>query len=438
MRPLYFVLRIFVGWSLNLFYREVKVINKPKSFFNPTIFASNHAAAFMDPLVIATFNRAIVFFMTRSDIFNRKTNPWLHGMHMLPIYRQQDGVDTKEKNKEVFAACTKVLHSKRSPLIFAEGFTDDVFVRRLKPLKKGALRMGFGALEACDWKNEINVAAVGVNYCSPNRLRSDILIANSEKIRLNDYQKEYEENPDKVITELTLELENRLKAQLTHVENEAFCIFHEDIMAVTGKGMHPTVERHNIPLEKRWRYSKNLAKHLNKLGEDLPENLKSLQNDLRNFRLSLSKNNIKVDNLDSANWSIFDVTWRLIYTVLLAPFALLGLIHVFPIKFFVKKWVEKTMKRPVFWGSTKAVVGMFGVCLFNVILIFGLSAFFEIPLLFSWIYFLSIGFFYLALLTFRTKFSLIKNALTKRKLLKEKNVQRIELNQRINQFFNLD
>ena len=233
-------------------------------------------------------------------------------------------------------------------------------------------------------------------------------------------------------------MENRLKAQLTHVENEAFCIFHEDIMAVTGKGMHPTVERHNIPLEKRWRNSKNLAKHLNKLGEDLPENLKSLQNDLRNFRLSLSKNNIKVDNLDTANWSIFDVTWRLIYTVLLAPFALLGLIHVFPIKFFVKKWVEKTMKRPVFWGSTKAVVGMFGVCLFNVILIFGLSAFFEIPLLFSWIYFLSIGFFYLALLTFRTKFSLIKNALTKRKLLKEKNVQRLELNQRINQFFNLD
>jgi hypothetical protein len=437
MRPLYLVLRIFVGWTVKLFYRDIKVLNKPKNFFNPTIFVSNHSAAFMDPLVIATFNRAIVFFMTRSDVFTKKTRPWLHGMHMLPIYRQQDGVDTKEKNKEVFEACTKVLHSKRSPLIFAEGFTDDVFVRRLKPLKKGAVRMGFGALEACDWKNEINIAAVGVNYSAPNRMQSDILFSNSEKIRLNDFREDYELNPDKVVSELTERIEAMLQNQLTHIENEDWCVFHEDIMALTGKGMFPTIEHHDLPLEQRWIYSKNLADWLNQFEKDLPEDIAHLKADLRDFRLSIAKENLKMDHLLTLKWSFFDFAWRTLYCIVLAPFSLLAMLHVLPMKQLVKNWVEKKMKRPVFWGSTKAVVGLFLVAFFNILLLSILSILFDIPVIFTIIYLFSIGFFYQSYLNCRDKLNLMYVSLWKRKLLREKNVERDELMKRISKLIKL-
>jgi 1-acyl-sn-glycerol-3-phosphate acyltransferase len=97
----------------------------------------------MDPLAVASLRRPIVFFMTRSDVFTSFTKPFLWAAHMLPIYRQQDGVDTKDENTRVFAKCTNILSFGRNLLIFGEGFTDDVFIRRLKPIKKGAIRIGF-------------------------------------------------------------------------------------------------------------------------------------------------------------------------------------------------------------------------------------------------------------------------------------------------------
>ena len=46
---------------LKLYFRNVKVINKPPKY-GKTIYVSNHAASFMDPLVIAAFNRSVVFY----------------------------------------------------------------------------------------------------------------------------------------------------------------------------------------------------------------------------------------------------------------------------------------------------------------------------------------------------------------------------------------
>ena len=82
-----------------------------------------------------------------------------------------------------FKKSSEILLRKRSILIFGEGLTDDVFIRRLKPLKKGAVRIGFTALESCKWTQDIYISTVGCNYSNPAKFRSDVLIRNSEKIR---------------------------------------------------------------------------------------------------------------------------------------------------------------------------------------------------------------------------------------------------------------
>ncbi|NBR14012.1 MAG: hypothetical protein EBU01_05440, partial [Crocinitomicaceae bacterium] len=173
MRILYILFYPFISLTILLFYKRIKSVNKPKAIFNRTVYASNHAASFMDPLVVATSNRAVVYFMTRSDVFTTISKPFLWAFHMLPIYRQQDGVDTKEKNAEVFQKCTDALAAKKNLLIYPEGLTDDVFIRRLKPIKKGAVRIGFIALESNNWKEKVYVAAIGCNYMYPNAMRSE-------------------------------------------------------------------------------------------------------------------------------------------------------------------------------------------------------------------------------------------------------------------------
>ena len=84
-------------------------------------YVSNHAASFMDPLVIQAFNRSVVYFMTRSDVFTSFTKPIFWVAHMLPIYRQRDGVNTRRK-------ILKYLKNVRKPYSgietfdFGEGF----------------------------------------------------------------------------------------------------------------------------------------------------------------------------------------------------------------------------------------------------------------------------------------------------------------------------
>ena len=116
---------------------------------------SNHQGSFMDPLFIASQRKPIVFFMTRSDVFNKFSRPFLWAAHMLPIYRQRDGVDTKVKNAKIFEKTNVVLNGNRNILIFGEGFTDDRIQRRLHPIKKGPARIGFSALEYTNWNKEI-------------------------------------------------------------------------------------------------------------------------------------------------------------------------------------------------------------------------------------------------------------------------------------------
>lgn len=371
MRFFYFILFITLQYSLRIFYPRIKIVNSPKKFFGRTIYVSNHAASFMDPLVIGGLRMPIVFFMTRSDVFTPLTKPFLWAAHMIPIYRQHDGVDTKNANEKVFEKCNKVLSFGRNLLIFGEGFTDDVFIRRLKPVKKGAVRIGFGALDAMHWKKKVYIAAVGCNYSDPNEMRSDLLLATSNRICLNDYRQAYLENPVKTITEVTKLVEKLMREQITHVENKAWCEFHENVMKLTRKGMNATHRDSKIPLVTRWHYSQKLANWLNAQTETQLEHLSELKHEMNRYFALLKKLRIH-DNYvyESATSNQLKRGKELLLLVVLAPAAVLGLIHCGIPYFFIKRFVEKSFKRPVFWGSVKLLLGMIVIGLLNIPFIF--------------------------------------------------------------------
>jgi hypothetical protein len=321
----------------------------------------------MDPLLLATFNRAVVFFMTRSDVFTAFTRPIFWMAHMLPIYRQRDGVNTKTKNQEVFKKSSEVLLKKRSLLIFGEGVTDDVFIRRLKPLKKGAVRIGFTALESCNWTQDIYLATVGCNYSSPGQFRSDVVIRNSEKLRLNDFRTEFESNPNKIIKELTVRLEGMLENDLIHVQDEESAEFTEQMMLIQRKGM-PMFEEDTTPLLERWDYANNLVEDFNKN----PEKYASLRKPVAQYF-----NNLKHRKLDDQK--LFDAKnnpvslLAYLNQVLLLPIALFGAIHCGLFYFAIKRFVEAKFRRPVFWASTKLVMMILILGILN------LSLFFLLP-----------------------------------------------------------
>lgn len=415
-----------------LFYRKIVSINKPKFRFNRTIYAGNHAASFMDPLVVATNNRSVLYFMTRSDVFTTFSKPFLWAFHMLPIYRQQDGVDTKEKNAEVFQKCTDALAAKKNLLIYPEGLTDDVFIRRLKPIKKGAIRIGFIALEASNWKEKVYVSAIGCNYTYPNAMRSELLISNSDPICLNDYRTEYEANSYQVIADLTDKVEVLMKAQITHIEREEWSEFHEQIMIISGKGMNYLTYDKSLSLELRWKYSQKLANWLNTFSEMIPVEIESLKSQLSTYFEQLKNSEILDCDLKAKKENSYNSFLNLISIIALFPFATLGALHCYLPYRFIKNFVEKKFKRSVFWGSTKMVLGMFILSLFNVPIVAVLTNYLDQPFWIGLIYFALISMFWLSFVSIKLKINqFVRMSKIKRFNTNELVLMRQELEERI-------
>lgn len=401
MRFLYLLLYFILPYSLRLYYPKQRVVNNPRKHFGRTIYVSNHSASFMDPLIVGSLLRPIVFFMTRSDVFTKALKPILWMAHMLPIYRQHDGEDTKSKNDETFKKCTQILKGNRNLLIFGEGFTDDVFIRRLKPVKKGAARIAFGSLEAMNWEKEVSIAAVGINYGDPNYLGGSVLVSTSNPICLNDYKAEYLANPSRVVNEITKRIELDLQAQITHVENVDWVFFHEHVSRLQRNGMHPEDPIRKISLLQKWKNSKALAAWMNaqKLNEN--QELVALKSELDAFFKKTKKLKIKDSYLRKIEENESNLL-PLISLILLFPLMLLGAIHCYLPYKVTKSFTEKSFKRAVFWSSVKMMLGAVAFGIFNIPLVLLLNYFVFIPFFYDlktinlfipWVYYFTIPIF---------------------------------------------
>lgn len=312
----------------------------------------------MDPIMLGALSKSIFNFMTRSDVFKWWLKPFLWLAHMLPIYRQHDGENTQEKNKTVFNRVNRTLANGRNILIFGEGFTDDTPIRGLKPIKKGAVRMGLTALEGCNWEKKIYLASIGINYTDRNTIGSEIVVEFGAQICLNDYRKEFEENTAKTINEVTKKLEGMMQDCVIYVADKSNYAFIENIMQITRKGFNHANHDDTIALKARFEYSKKLAHWINENASEENEAIAQLKKEL-NAYFALEKrmhlqDRFVVGNADPAT---FNRTKELLLLLTTWPVAILGALQGFIPYILAKKLTEKIMKRKVFWGSVKMLLG---------------------------------------------------------------------------------
>jgi hypothetical protein len=296
--------------------------------------------------------------MARSDVFKWWLKPIVWAAHMLPIFRQHDGEDTKTANQDSFNAVNRSLAKGSNILIFGEGFTDDVPIRGLKPVKKGAVRMGFNALEAINWSKKIYLCALGINYTDRNTIGSDFLLVNGNKICLNDYKDAFHQSPNKVINELTKLLETQMRECITYVADKNWYSFHENVMQITRKGMNHQNHDASIPLKDRWEYSRRLANWMNEQPLNEREDLVALRKDLDGY-FNLEKRMKLQDRfvLAKERPELKNRSKELLILLTLWPLALIGAVHGLVPYIAAKKFTEKAFGRKVFWGSVKMMLG---------------------------------------------------------------------------------
>jgi 1-acyl-sn-glycerol-3-phosphate acyltransferase len=371
MRPVYFFLRIILPYSMRVFFRKVVTLHSGKQFKERTIFVCNHPSAFMDPLSVANFQWAIIHFMTRSDVFKPWLRPITWACHMVPVYRlAEDGKENMEKNIASFREAINVLKNKKSLIMFGEGYTDDVFIRSLKPMKKGPARIGFSAMVDTNWEMDVLIRVAGVNYTDPKYFRSDCLVSMGKIIHLKEYRDLYLENPNRAITQLTREIEKSLQDEITYVKDKSLAPFVEHIQIISRLGMNQFCYDPSLALQERFEYSRTLARVVNERYDINKPEWSVLKSDLESYFAEQEKANVDENWVyQYAKKNSRNLGLRFLYLVLMFPVFLVGLVHGFIPYIITKVLVEKAFKRDVFWSGVKMIIGSALATLYNLPLI---------------------------------------------------------------------
>jgi 1-acyl-sn-glycerol-3-phosphate acyltransferase len=191
MTFIYRFLKVFVRSGMQCYFKKVKIEgleNLPKDA--PFIIAPNHQNALIDPLIPACFLPIPIHYLTRSDVFNKWTNPLLKAVNMMPIYRIRDGYAKLSQNDAVFEACKELFEANQAVLIFPEGNHGEHYY--LRSLSKGISRLAIQS--QLQLEQPLKIVPIGLNYFSHQEPRSTVIMVVGKPIEVKEYLQGYEEN----------------------------------------------------------------------------------------------------------------------------------------------------------------------------------------------------------------------------------------------------
>ncbi|MCF6306486.1 MAG: 1-acyl-sn-glycerol-3-phosphate acyltransferase [Flavobacteriaceae bacterium] len=208
------IVQFYLTVGIKFYYKKFDVVyleKIPKD--KAVIYLSNHQNALLDPLLITIKSTRGKFFLTKAAVFkNPIVAKILNSFQMLPIYRIIDGVDTVQKNKEIFTFCSKLLSKKKSIILFPEGSHN--LKRKVRPLKKGFLRIIEETLQTYP-NTEIIIVPIGVNYQNPIEWGDSMSVYFGNHISANNYWTDNQLDFNKLSKDVT----SNMKQLTTHIES---------------------------------------------------------------------------------------------------------------------------------------------------------------------------------------------------------------------------
>ena len=207
----YHFLRNYLKFYGYIYFRDIKIYGKnniPKK--GGLLFSPNHQSAFIDPVLVASYNSGKILSLTRSDVFGGPLQWFLDAMEMLPIYRLRNGYSNLKKNEEIFEKCYEVLGKGKKMQMFSEGGLHTEYY--LKRISKGSSRIAYNAQKKYPNQN-IYIIPVGINYGNHEKPRCSIQLVFGKAIKIKEYMNANNlesENINNIRDSLQIEMENCL------------------------------------------------------------------------------------------------------------------------------------------------------------------------------------------------------------------------------------
>lgn len=208
---LYLLVRPIARYVLRYYYRNIDLTgleNIPKNA--AVILAANHPTAFIEPCILACFQPRTLWFLARGNLFkNRFYNTMLAAVHILPVFRLEDGGYGRLKdNFGTFDACFRALSKGKAIMNLAEGRC--IHEKALRPIRKGTARLALGAMQRDSTLTEVYIVPVGCNFTHADRVRDQVMIRFGEPILASGFMDEFRSSEATAIKNLTSHLRSRL------------------------------------------------------------------------------------------------------------------------------------------------------------------------------------------------------------------------------------
>lgn len=346
-----------IGYPYKYYYSQFEIAgweNVPTD--KPVLFAISHRNAFMDSLAFVNTKGTQVWQLARGDAFSKPAMARLfYFFHMLPLWRERDGVDTKSENQPTFDACADLLLNNAMVGIYPEG--NCVNEDHIRPLKKGICRIAFLAGERSDFTADVHIIPVGVMYTGADKFKQWQLIHFGKPIMLAEYYAQYQQNNAQAINILKEDIESAMKATASHVQHGPF---HHDIVALSHVYARQRVlsRGEKYTPYKKFLAEKEIVPKLEALNTQDHDALKHLVHDFHAYRDALKQHNFRENTFDTSRHHPFTLVTMALYFVLMFPFALFGAVVNYIPYMIPHIFVQKKIKQQIFVSSAQYVIGL--------------------------------------------------------------------------------
>ncbi len=349
-------------WAATLFgwFRRVDVQggdNVPAR--GPVLLVSNHANAFVDPLLILTRLRRPVTLTAKSTLRGNPLLRWLmRALNVVELHRAQDAAEGADaaKNVDSLAELRRRLGEGGAVCIFPEGVSHSD--PSMRPFRTGAARI---ALDFTESNPSLTIVPVGLHFEAKERFRSTAGIVFGEPFDAGEWRRAH---PDAGPRELTAELEARIRALTANFaaerDVETFTRAAE-LLEVAGRPPAPLDREAEADVAGRVRTIHRLQEGRERLARDRRVEIESLETRISALYANLERLGITAPELflpmEPARAAFF--VFRELETLLVGlPVALWGMLnHAIPYG-LLRMLVGKMSKDLDHWASNAIVMSL--------------------------------------------------------------------------------
>lgn len=281
---LYRFIRYMLIIAVRLYFIEVRAIHKERvPEKGPVMLAANHPSSILDSVLLSTQLPRPVHYLAKSELFSSRILTKLYSwLGAIPVYRGS----LAQQNSHTFRQVFELFKKGGYIGIFPEGRNSPD--HQIANLRTGTAKMALEGEAENNFALGLVIVPVGIHFENRELFLSAAQLKFGDPIKVADYQALYQTDPKGAIRALTARLQDELRQQALHIEDQGIQELVTDLAIVHHHALHQKQQQAPVP-SNLFKRLFNRVRRLFKPADTDPEMVSKLFNAKQQLNVSLSR-----------------------------------------------------------------------------------------------------------------------------------------------------